>query len=109
MIGIVVMSGIIINDSILKVDTIIQLQKQGYGLFKALLVAGQRRLKPILMTSLTTILALVPVLFAGGLGGELQAPLAVALIGGMLLGTMVSLYFIPLFYYYLAKNKRYAS
>ncbi len=103
MIGIVVMSGIIINDSILKVDTIIQLQRQGYSLIKALLVAGQRRLKPILMTSLTTILALVPLLFSTGLGAELQAPLAIALIGGMLLGTLVSLYFIPLCYYYLAK------
>jgi multidrug efflux pump subunit AcrB len=105
MIGIVVMSGIIINDSILKVDTIIQLQRQGYSLIKALLIAGQRRLKPILMTSLTTILALVPLLFSSGLGAELQAPLAIALIGGMLLGTLVSLYFIPLCYYYLAKLK----
>ncbi len=105
MIGIVVMSGIIINDSILKIDTIIQLQRQGYPLMRALLVAGQRRLKPILMTSLTTILALVPLLLSGGLGAELQAPLAVALIGGMLLGTVVSLYFIPLSYYHFRKSK----
>ncbi len=109
MIGIVVMGGIVINDSILKVDTIIQLQRQGYSLMKALLLAGQRRLKPILMTSLTTILALIPLLFTGGLGSELQAPLAVALIGGMLLGTLVSLYFIPLCYYYLRKNKLYVG
>jgi len=107
MIGVVVMSGIIINDSILKIDTIIQLQKQGTGLLKALLVAGQRRLKPILMTSLTTILALLPVLFTDGLGAELQAPLAIALIGGMLLGTLVSLYLIPLCYYHLSKKKIY--
>lgn len=105
MIGLVVMSGIIINDSILKIDTIIQLQRQGNSLIKALLVAGQRRLKPILMTSLTTILALLPLLFSSGLGAELQAPLAVALIGGMLLGTLVSLYFIPLCYYYFNKIK----
>ncbi|WP_434035520.1 efflux RND transporter permease subunit [Formosa sp. 4Alg 33] len=105
LIGIVVMSGIIINDSILKIDTIIQLQRQGYTLLKALLVAGQRRLKPILMTSLTTILALVPLLFSSGLGAELQAPLAVSLIGGMILGTVISLYFIPLCYYYLSKIK----
>lgn len=107
MISIVVMSGIIINDSILKIDTIIQMQKQGAGLLKALLVAGQRRLKPILMTSITTILALVPVLFTNGLGAELQAPLAIALIGGMLLGTLVSLYLIPLCYYHLSKKKIY--
>jgi len=104
MIGIVLMSGIIINDSILKIDTIIQLQRQGHPLLKALLVAGQRRLKPILMTSITTILALVPLLFMGGLGAELQAPLAISIIGGMLIGTIVSLYFIPLCYYHLAKR-----
>lgn len=103
LIGIVVMSGIIINDSILKIDTIIQLQRQGYPLIKALLIAGKRRLKPILMTSLTTILALIPLLFSSGLGAELQAPLAVSLIGGMVLGTIVSLYFIPLCYYYFSK------
>jgi multidrug efflux pump subunit AcrB len=103
LIGIVVMSGIIINDSILKIDTIVQLQKQGYSLIKSLLVAGQRRLKPIMMTSLTTILALIPLLFYSGLGSELQAPLSVSLIGGMLLGTFISLYFIPLCYYYFAK------
>ena len=106
MIGIVVMSGIVINDSILKIDTVIQLQREGTGILKALLIAGQRRLKPILMTSLTTILALSPILFSSGIGGELQAPLAVALIGGMLIGTLVSLYFIPLTYYYLVKNKK---
>lgn len=103
MIGIVVMSGIIINDSILKIDTIIQLQGQGHSLLKALLLAGQKRLKPILMTSLTTILALLPMLFSEGLGAELQAPLAISLIGGMILGTLVSLYFIPLCYYLIKK------
>ncbi|MRX70071.1 Multidrug efflux pump subunit AcrB [Flavobacterium resistens] len=104
MIGIVVMSGIVINDSILKIDTIIQLQRQGNSLIKALLIAGQRRLKPILMTSLTTILAVIPLLFTGGLGAELQAPLATVLTGGMILGTIISLYFTPLCYYYFAKR-----
>ncbi|MDQ6527679.1 efflux RND transporter permease subunit [Flavobacterium sp. LHD-85] len=104
MIGIVVMSGIVINDSILKIDTIIQLQRQGYSLIRALLFAGKRRLKPILMTSLTTILAVIPLLFTGGLGAELQAPLATVLTGGMILGTIISLYFTPLCYYYFAKR-----
>jgi len=105
MIGIVVMSGIVINDSILKIDTIIQLQRGGYSLLRALLFAGQRRLKPILMTSLTTILAMVPLLFSDGLGAELQAPLATVLTGGMILGTIISLYFTPLCYYYFAREK----
>lgn len=105
LIGIIVMSGIIINDSILKIDTINQLRKQGVGLMKALVLSGHRRLKPIIMTSLTTVLALLPFLFMDGLGADLQRPLALAVIGGMMLGTLVSLYFIPLCYYYLVKIK----
>jgi multidrug efflux pump subunit AcrB len=103
-IGIIVMCGIIINDSILKIDTINQLRQQGYSLLRALAVAGQRRLKPILMTSLTTILALLPFLFIQGIGADLQRPLALAVIGGMIIGTIVSLYFIPLLYYRLNKK-----
>lgn len=103
LIGIIVMSGIIINDSILKIDTVNQLRRQGFSLMRALLEAGHRRLKPILMTSLTTILALLPFLFVSGLGAELQKPLALSIIGGMILGTLVSLYLVPLLYYYLKK------
>ncbi len=105
MIGMIVMSGIIINDSILKIDTMNQLRSQGYSLMHALVEAGHRRLKPILMTSLTTILALVPFLFTTGLGSDLQRPLALAVIGGMTLGTLVSLYLVPLVYYYLKRNR----
>jgi multidrug efflux pump subunit AcrB len=105
MIGIIVMSGIIINDSILKIDTINQLRKQGMGLKQAIETGGKRRLKPILMTSLTTILALAPFLFAHDMGSELQKPLALTVIGGMTIGTLVSLYFIPLCYYCLNKSK----
>lgn len=105
LIGLIVMSGIIINDSILKIDTINRLRKEdGYGLIRAISTGGQRRLKPILMTSLTTILALVPFLFTHGLGADLQRPLAITVIGGMGVGTVVSLYFVPLCYYYL--NRR---
>ncbi|MDE5417924.1 efflux RND transporter permease subunit [Labilibaculum sp. DW002] len=106
LIGIIVMSGIIINDSILKIDTINRLRKEeGYGLIRAISMGGQRRLKPILMTSLTTILALMPFLFTNGLGADLQKPLAITVIGGMGIGTIVSLYFVPLCYYYLNKRK----
>lgn len=104
LIGLVVMSGIIINDSILKIDTVNQLRKQGYSILHAIAVGGQRRLKSILITSITTILAVVPILFLPGLGSELQRPLAIVLIGGMGVGTIVSLYFIPLCYYSLMKK-----
>jgi len=97
-IGIVVMTGVIINDSILKLHTINLLRKQGMGINEAIKKGGELRLKPILMTSLTTILALLPFLFIKGLGAELQKPLALTVIGGMLIGTFISLYFIPLTY-----------
>jgi len=104
LIGIIVMTGIIINDSILKIDTINRLRKEGMPLTKALIIGGQRRLKPILMTSITTIMAMIPFLFISGMGSDLQRPLAVSVIGGMAVGTFVSLYFIPLFYYLLKRK-----
>ncbi|MCR5361976.1 MAG: efflux RND transporter permease subunit [Bacteroidales bacterium] len=104
MIGIVVMSGIIINDSILKVDTINRLYRAGVPLLKAVLLAGQRRLKPIVMTSATTILALLPFLHRGDMGSALQFPLSLTLIVGMVAGTLVSLYFVPLVYYVIYRR-----
>ena len=103
MIGIVVMCGIIINDSILKVDTINRLRKEGYSLLRSILMGGARRLKPIIMTSLTTILAIAPFLVRGDMGSDLQYPLSLALIGGMIVGTIVSIFFIPIFYYAIYK------
>ena len=105
MIGIIVMAGIIINDSILKIDTINQLRRSGMGLMEAIHEGGARRLKPIIMTSLTTILAMTPFLFGTDIGSELQKPLALTVIGGMALGTVVSLYFIPLAYWYMYRKE----
>lgn len=106
LIGLVVMSGIVINDSILKVDTFNRLRKQGYGVLRAVLTGGDRRLKPIVMTSLTTILAILPFLFSGGMGNDLQRPLSLAIIGGMVFGTIVSVYFIPIFYYHIYRKRK---
>lgn len=99
MIGIVVMCGIVINDSILKVDTINHLRRDGLELKHAIFEAGSRRLKAILMTSLTTILAIAPFLVRGNMGSDLQYPLSLALISGMIAGTFVSVFFVPLCYY----------
>ncbi len=106
-IGIIVMTGIIINDSILKIDTINRLMKTSLPVIEAIHLGGKRRLKPIIMTSVTTILAMTPFLFGNDMGSRLQQPLAVVVIGGMFIGTLVSLYFIPLCYYYLNKIKLY--
>lgn len=104
-IGIIVTCGIVVNDSILKLDSINQLRKQGMPLLDAIHTAGCRRLKPIVMTSLTTILAMVPVLFTSDIGSELQRPLAISLIGSMIAGTIISIFVIPLFYYLIYRNK----
>ena len=106
MIGIVVMSGIIINDSILKIDTINRLRHGGMPLLRAIMTAGHQRLKPIVMTSLTTILAILPFLQRGDMGSALQYPLSLTLIIGMSIGTIVSLFMIPLFYYLIYNKKR---
>ncbi len=104
-IGIVIMSGIIINDSILKLDVINQLRSEGYPLLDAIKEGGHRRLRAILMTGLTSILAMVPLLFSSDLGSELQKPFSYALIGGMLVGTLVSLYFLPLVYWWIYRKR----
>ncbi len=106
LIGLVVMCGIIINDSILKIDTINQLRRnEGYSLLDAIHTGGKRRLKSIIMTAMTTILSVSPFLFGTDMGSMLQRPLSLALIGGMLVGTPVSLYFIPLVYWYYYRKR----
>lgn len=105
MIGIVVMSGIIINDSILKVDTMNRLRREGMPLVTAIWRGGHSRLRPIVMTSLTTILAILPFLSRGDMGSALQYPLSLTLIVGMVAGTLVSLFFIPLVYYLIYRKR----
>lgn len=98
-IGLIVTSGIIINDSILKLDMMNELRKQGIPLMEAIHTAGVKRLRAIIMTSLTTIFAMIPLLFSFDLGSELQKPLAIAMIGTMVIGVLVSLFIIPLVYW----------
>ena len=103
-IGIVVTCGIIINDSILKLDMINELRKDGWPLLEAIHEGGRRRLRPIVMTSLTTIFGMVPLLFSFDMGSELQKPLSIAMISAMLIGTAVSLFVVPLVYWYIYRK-----
>jgi multidrug efflux pump subunit AcrB len=103
-IGMVVLIGILDNDSILKIDTMNR-SKDTMALIDAIKLSGKRRLKSQLMTFLTTILGLLPVLFSSGLGAELQKPLALSVIGGMCLGLFISLSFIPLIYWFIYSRK----
>lgn len=98
LIGMVVTGGIVVNDAIIKVDMIERGRRAGMPLAEALKEASRRRLRAIVMTSLTTVLALAPVLFTSGLGAELQQPLAITVIGGLAVGTLGSLYVVPLLY-----------
>lgn len=104
-IGLIVSSGMIINDSILKLDMINELRKQGMPLMEAIHTAGVKRLRAIIMTTLTTVLAMVPLLFSFDLGSELQKPLAVGMIATMLVGVLVSLFVVPVVYWAIYKNK----
>lgn len=103
-IGIIVTCGIVVNDSILKIDAINELRKQGMPLIEAIHTAGMRRLRPIIMTSLTTIFAMVPLLFTSDMGSELQRPLAIAMIGSMVVGTLISIFLIPLVYWHIYRK-----
>lgn len=110
-IGIIVMLGIMVNDAILKIDTINRLRllptqedSPREVLAAAIAKTGQIRLKPILMTSITTILALLPVIFSSGIGADLQRPLVYSVIGGLTIGTFTALYFVPLAYWFVSKK-----
>ncbi len=105
-IGIIVACGIVVNDSILKIDSINTLRKEGMPLAEAIHTAGRRRLRAIVMTTLTTVLAMAPLLFTRDMGSELQRPLAIAMIGAMLVGMFISMFYIPLVYAWIYKNRK---
>lgn len=106
LIGLVVICGIVINDSILKIDTINRLVRSGVDTHQAIHEAGHRRIKSIIMTSLTTTLAVVPFLSRGNMGDDLQYPMALVIVVGMLVGTFVSLFFVPAVYSFIYRDKR---
>jgi hydrophobic/amphiphilic exporter-1 (mainly G- bacteria), HAE1 family len=98
-IGCIMLGGIVVNNAILLVDTTNLLRRRdGYQVRLAIEEAGRRRLRPILMTALTTILGLIPMAIGAGEGGEAQAPLARAVVGGMLSSTLITLLVIPVVY-----------
>jgi len=98
-IGIIMLVGIAVNDSSILVDAINQLKREGSPRRDAIIQAGQRRIRPIIMTSLTTILALLPLTFGFGEGAAaLRSPMALAVIGGLITSTILTLVVIPCVY-----------
>ena len=98
LIGIILLAGIAVNNSIILVDRINQLIREGYGKKDAIIMAGQQRIRPIVMTSLTTILALLPLTFGFGESVSLRSPMALAVIGGLVTSTLLTLVVIPCVY-----------
>jgi len=97
-IGILVLTGIVVNNGIILVDYTNLLRKRGYDLLHAVILAGRTRLRPILMTMLTTVLGLIPMALAVGSGSEIRAPMARTVIGGLLVSTIFTLVLIPVIY-----------
>ena len=103
LIGIVVLVGIAVNDAIVKVDFIRRARAAGLPVREAIEEAGRVRLRPIVMTSMTTILGLLPMAIGLGSGAELRSPIAIAVIGGMITSTTLTLFVVPVFYQWVAQ------
>ncbi len=98
LIGMIALLGIAVNDAIVKTDTIRRLRGEGMDGYDAILEASRLRFRPILMTSMTTILAMLPMAIGLGGGEQLQRPLAVTIIGGLMLTTSLTLFYTPVLY-----------
>ena len=104
-IGVIMLSGIVVNNGIVLVDYINRLRREGMEKKKAILRACHIRFRPILMTALTTILGVAPMVFIGGSGAEMRRPLALAVMGGLIVGTMVTLVIMPAVYSILDRRR----
>ncbi len=96
--GIVALAGVVVNDSLLLIDYVNQLRKRGIALREAILRAGQRRFRPILLTSLTTFFGLVPIMGETSTQAQFLIPMAISLAFGIIFGTVIALLIIPSFY-----------
>ena len=105
LIGFVMLSGIIVNNGIVLVDYINQLREQGMTKYEAIVEAGKTRLRPILMTALTTILGLLPMIISSDSGSDMIRPMSVVTIGGLIYGTLLTLFVVPCIYAILNRKK----
>lgn len=106
MIGFVMLAGIIVNNGIVLIDYMNQLREGGMDKYQAILTAGRTRLRPVLMTALTTILALSTMVFSNDMGSEMAKPMAVVTIGGLVYGTLLTLVVIPCIYDIFSREKK---
>ena len=106
MIGFVMLSGIIVNNGIVFVDYTNQLMEDGMEKQEALIEAGKTRLRPIIMTALTTILGLLTMAFGMGMGADMIQPMAIVTIGGLLYGTILTMFVVPCIYDLFVREKK---
>ena len=92
------LAGIIVNNGIVLVDYINQLRAEGMEKKEAIMNAGRTRLRPVLMTALTTILAMSTMLFSTDMGADMSKPMAIVIVGGLIYGTLLTLYVVPCIY-----------
>jgi HAE1 family hydrophobic/amphiphilic exporter-1 len=104
-IGVIMLAGIVVNNAIVLVDLINQLQSRGLEKLAAIVEACNTRLRPILMTTLTTVLGLLPMAIGVGEGAEVRTPMAITVIGGLLVSTMLTLVVIPVVYSLMDRKK----
>ncbi len=105
-IGVIMLAGIVVNNAIVLIDLINQLRETGMEITMAIMEAGQSRLRPIMMTTLTTVLGLTPMAIGIGEGSELRSPMAITVIGGLLVSTLLTLVVIPVMYSLLDREKK---
>ena len=104
-VGVIMLAGIVVNNAIVLVDLINKLRSQGMEKTAAIMEAGRARLRPIIMTTLTTALGLVPMVVGFGEGAEVRTPMAITVIGGLLVSTMLTLVVIPVVYSVLDRKR----
>jgi HAE1 family hydrophobic/amphiphilic exporter-1 len=104
LVGLLVLAGVIVNNGIVLVDYTNLLRKRGLPLIEACVEAAGNRLRPILMTTLTTILGLVPMAFFGGEGSAMTAPIGKTVLGGLSFGTLMTLFLMPTIYAIMNKH-----
>jgi len=105
-IGFVMLAGIIVNNGIVLVDYINNLRENGMEKREAIMTAGRTRLRPVLMTALTTVLAMSTMTMGGGMGADLSKPMAIVTIGGLTYGTLLTLYVVPCIYDIFNREKK---
>jgi len=105
-VGLVMLAGIVVNNGIVLVDYTNLLTRRGIAINKACVQAGGSRLRPVRMTTLTTILGMVPMAFNPGENSELIQPIGLTVIGGLTSATFMTLYFIPVLYSLFNRGKR---